>query len=160
SARERAVLLEREQMARQEAELQKQHLHALFTQAPTPIVILRGFEYVIELANPHALQVWGRPHEEVIHRPLFDALPELDARVLRPLLDGVMKTGVPNLGKAPTRLQRKTDRGLETVYFNFVYAPLRNVQGGIDGVLVIAFDVTEEVVAREQMRQLRGEAEA
>jgi len=38
--------------ARREAELQKQHLHSLFMQAPTPIVILRGPEHVVELANP------------------------------------------------------------------------------------------------------------
>jgi PAS domain S-box-containing protein len=37
-----AVLHEREQMAREEAELQKRLLHSLFMQAPTLIAVLRG----------------------------------------------------------------------------------------------------------------------
>ena len=49
---------------------------------------------------------------------------------------------------------------LETVYFNFVYAPLRGVDGAIEGVLVIAFDVTDEVTARNEMSRLRAAAEA
>ena len=46
------------------------------------------------------------------------------------------------------------------MYFNFVYAPLRDVDGRIEGVLVIAFDVTEEIAARNEMSHLRAAAEA
>ena len=63
--------------ARREAELQKQHLRSLFMQAPTPIVILKGPNHVIELANPLTCRVWGRAEADVIGRPLLQALPEL-----------------------------------------------------------------------------------
>ena len=68
--------------ARREAELQKEHLRSLFMQAPTPIVILKGPDHVVELANPLTCQVWGRAEHEMLGQPLSDALPELaDERV-------------------------------------------------------------------------------
>jgi len=147
--------------ARREADLQKQHLRALFMQAPTPIVMLRGPDHVVELANPLTCKVWGRTEAEVVGKPLVDALPELRDQPFKSLLDGVLRTGVPYIGKeTPARIDRHGDGVYETVFFNFVYAPLRDVNGSVEGVLVIAFDVTDEVTARDQMNQLRASAEA
>jgi signal transduction histidine kinase/ActR/RegA family two-component response regulator len=56
-------------------------------------------------------------------------------------------------------LDRRGDGTFDTVFLNFVYAPLRGVDDQIEGVLVIAFDVTDEVTARDQMNQLRAAAE-
>jgi len=147
--------------ARREAELQKQHLRSLFMQAPTPIVILRGPQHVIEFANPLTWRIWGRSESEILNRPLLEALPELGDQPFVALLDGVLHSGVPYVGKeTPTRLDRRGDGIQETVYLNFVYAPLRGVDDQIEGVLVIAFDVTDEVTARNEMSQLRTAAEA
>jgi CheY-like chemotaxis protein len=41
-----------------------------------------------------------------------------------------------------------------------VYSPFRNVEGDIDGIFVIASDVTEQVLARDQIDDLREAAEA
>ncbi|MGB2714121.1 MAG: ATP-binding protein [Vicinamibacterales bacterium] len=146
--------------ARREAELQKHHLRSLFMQAPTPILILRGPDHVVELANPVTCKIWGRTEDEVLDQPLVEALPELRDQPFKTLLDGVFHSGVPYLGKeTPARLDVRGDGTYETVYFNFVYAPLRGVDGEIEGVLVIAFDVTDEVTARNAMNQLRSAAE-
>jgi len=74
----------------------------------------------------------------------------------------VVRTGITYVGKeTPARLDRRDDGSPETVYLNFVYAPLRGVDDDeIEGVLVIAFDVTDEVTARNEMSQLRTAAEA
>jgi PAS domain S-box-containing protein len=146
--------------ARREAHLQKRHLFSLFMQAPTPIAILRGPGHVIELANPPCCAVWGRRHEDLIGRPLLDALPELRSQGFHGLLDGVLATGQPYVGReAPAQLDRRGDGRLDTTWFNFVYAPLRDVEGRIDGVLVLAFDVTHETLARREMETLRAAAE-
>jgi PAS domain S-box-containing protein len=147
--------------ARREAEMQKQHLRSLFMQAPTPIVMLRGPEHIVELANPMTCTIWGRSEAELLNEPLLDALPELREQPFRALLDNVFSTGVPQVGKeTPTRLDRRGDGTDESAYFNFVCAPLRGMDGDIEGVLVIAFDVTDEVTARNEMNQLRTAAEA
>jgi PAS domain S-box-containing protein len=127
---------------------------ALFSSAPNPVVILRGAKHVVEFANPAACEIWGRRQEEVIGRPLLEALPEVRGQGIDELLDGVLASGEPYEGREfPVRLAKGT------VYFNFVYAPLRTAQGGGEGVLVTAFDVTEQVLAREQVNALRAAAE-
>ena len=159
-ARERAELLANEQAARGEAELQKQHLHALFMQAPVAIAVLRGAQHVVELANPIACRVWGRRPEQVLGRPLLDALPEVRQQQWEGLLADVYHFGETRSGtEVPAQLDRNGDGVLETVYFDFVYTPLRDVHGTVDGVLVIASEVTTQVLARQQMDSLRIAAE-
>ena len=36
------------------------------------------------------------------------------------------------------------------MYFNFVYAPLRDAHGVAEGILLSAFDVTPQVLARQE----------
>lgn len=148
-------------MARQEAELQKQHLYALFMQAPTLVLVLRGPDFIVELANDLVCQVWGRRHQDVINRRLLDALPELRGQVFEESLEGVYRTGTPYIGKGiPARLDRRGDSTFDTVYFNFVSVPFRNVRGDIEGVFMTASEVTDEILARDQFDQLRQSAES
>ncbi|WP_291982683.1 ATP-binding protein [Luteitalea sp.] len=161
AARERADLLAREQAARREAELQKTHLYSLFMQAPVAIAVLRGRSYRIELANGLACAIWRRGHEEVIGRPLFDALPELREGRWQTLLDEVYASGHPHVGnEVPARFRTASGRDDDLTYLNFVYTPLLTADGEVDGMLVIATDVTSQVVAREEMRRLREAAES
>jgi signal transduction histidine kinase/ActR/RegA family two-component response regulator len=152
-------LLAREREARRDAELQKEHFALLLSQAPTPMVVLRGPTFVIEHANLHACRVWMREHAEVIRKPLFDALPELRGQVFEELLEQVYRTGESATGRELEARFCPPGGELEEVYLSFVYAPLRTPAGDVDGVLVIAFDVTQQVRAREQLDELRNAAE-
>ncbi len=157
---EAAQSLAREQKAREDAELQKRLLYSLFMQAPTLIAVLRGPEHIVELANGPICRAWGRTEEEVLGRPLLAVMPELRDQAFPSLLDGVYRTGVPHVGReTPARFERR-DEPPETLYFNFVYAPFRNVDGEIEGVFVIASDVTPQILAREEVDSLRRAAES
>jgi PAS domain S-box-containing protein len=159
-AQERSRSREREAMARKVAEVQREDFESLFMQAANPFVILRGPHHVVELANPATCRVWGRTPEQVIGKPLLDALPELRGQPFEALLHQVFTTGVPyEAREVPAKLDHGDGR-LETVYFNFVYSPLRDVRGGIQGILVNSFDVTQEVVARNELDALRTAAES
>jgi signal transduction histidine kinase/AmiR/NasT family two-component response regulator len=132
-------------------------LYDLFTQVPAAVVILRGPEYRIELANPMTLKIWGRTSEAVLNRPLFEALPEARWQGLEPLLEGVLTTGVPYVGnELNVQLDRKGDGQLEDTYFTFVYAPLRAQTNAIEGILVFAYEVTEQVIARHKRDEFIG----
>jgi PAS domain S-box-containing protein len=155
-----AVLRRREQAARQEAELQKRLLHSLFMQAPPLIAVLGGPEHVIELANPPICDAWGRAEVDLINRPLFEVLPELREQVFPSLLERVYRTGVAHAGAETPATFHRPGGIIETRYFNFVYSPFRNLEGDLQGIFVIASDVTEQVLAREQVNQLREAAEA
>ena len=149
----------REQAARAEVERQRQELERLFEQAPVALAVFDGPDYVVQLANPDVLRLWGRTHEQALHKPLFELLPEVVGQGFEELLHGVMTTGVPYVAhELPSLIDRDGHR--ETVYWNFVYQPLRRADGQITGVTVVATDVTEQVRARQQLEQLNQELEA
>ena len=158
AARERADLLAREQHAREAAEYQRRQLRAVFDQAPTLIAVFRGPDHVIELANHLICQAWGRPQHELLGRRFYDAVPEAGDQAWRTLLDGVYLTGEPYIGR-DTEAQFERNGRRETSYYDFVWAPLRD-GGQVDGVIVVATDVTDQVIARRELSGLREAAEA
>ena len=156
TAREREMLLANERAARMDAERQWEDLIRLFEQAPNPMVILRGRQNVIELANPAACNVWGRTLEQVMHKPLFEALPEASGQGLEELLADVLDNGVPVGGQVAIDLDRGS--GMETVHFDFLYSPLRATSGRVEGIAVTAFDITKQVVARRKLAEAEAAA--
>jgi CheY-like chemotaxis protein len=144
-ARKREVLLAGERSARLDAERHWEDLVQLFEQAPNPMLILRGSDHVIELVNPAACETWGRRHEDVIHRPLFEALPEARGQGFEALLDGVMQTGKSFRGRRQrARLDHNAANPETMVYFDFVYSPLRGKSGHVEGVAVVALEVGQK----------------
>jgi hypothetical protein len=67
------------------------------------------------------------------------------------LLDEVYRTGVPYFGTETAATMVRGEGRTETRYFNFIYSPFRNLGGEIEGVFVVASDVTAQVAAREQV---------
>jgi PAS domain S-box-containing protein len=127
-------------------ERDRAELAGLFAQAPMAIAVLRGPDLVFELANPAAIEMLD--HREAIGRPLLEVVPELAGQGFEVRMREVMRTGVPHVGREElTRLERRGR--IESLYFTFVHAPLRNAEGRIEGVIVVAAEVTPEVRARE-----------
>ena len=144
------------EVARQAAERQRGELERVFEQAPLAIAVYRGPHYTIELANATVARLWGRTREQLIGKGLFEALPEVAGMGYEELLDGVMATGVPHVAHA-MEAQHERDGHLDTVYWDFVYVPTYAADGGIDGAMVVASEVTAQVLARRQVEQLNQE---
>ncbi len=120
-------------------------------QAPVGITILRGADLVVEMANETYLLIVDRTEQEFVGRPLYDSLPEVKDRVA-PLLEKVLQTGIPYHGfEFPVFLNRY---GLkELTYFNFVYQALKEENGEISGIIVVANEVTETVKAKQSLEE-------
>jgi len=143
-----------QQLAEQQAELRR-----LFAQAPVAIAVFRGPRYVIELANPAVCTLWGRTMAQTLGTPLFELLPEAAGQGFEELLDGVMATGVPFVAhELPAFIDRDGQR--DTVYWNFVYQPLREADDRITAITVVATDVSEQVRTRQQVQDLNQELAA
>jgi PAS domain S-box-containing protein len=128
-------------------------IYDLFMQAPVPIAVFHGPNYVVIVANLAVCEFWGKTHDEVFEKPLFEAIPEAKEQGYEELLAGVYKTGVPyRANGVSVKLFRR--QKLETVYFNFIYQPVRENDGTISGVIVIAQDITEQLLARKEVEQL------
>ena len=48
----------------------------LFNEAPAPIALMRGPEFVLEFVNPRSAMMWNRDSiAELVGKPLFEGLP-------------------------------------------------------------------------------------
>lgn len=139
-------------LARQQRAAQQAQLQALFEQAPVAVAIFRGPEYLVEVANPRVTAIWGRTPDQVIGRPIFEALPEVRDQGYKELLDQVLASGEPFVAQEVTTLLERQGQ-LETVYLNFVYQPLRDADGAITSIAAVATEVSEQVAARQQVAQ-------
>lgn len=128
-----------------------------FMAAPVIIGYVRRPDYVIELANPDLLQVWGRG-PEVIGLPLTTAIPELAGQGFIDLLDQVCQTGEPYYAYAYPIVLNRTGRE-DTYYFDFIYKPYygNGPKEPATGVISVGHDVTAQVRARVLAEQTEAD---
>lgn len=128
------------------------NLRQMIRQSPVATVLLKGRSMVVEIVNEKALEIWGRTYEEVINRPVAEALPEIIEQGFDNLLQQVYDTGIPfNGNEIPAQLMRFGK--LEVVYLNFIYQPLKNEHNETVGIIGVGVDVTEQVTARKKIEQ-------
>ena len=118
-------------------------------QAPVGIAILKGDDFVVELANESYLQLVDKLEKDFVGKPLFESLPELQS-VVEPLLKGVLTSGVPYLADELNVLLNRYGRQ-ESTFFNLIYQPLLESDGQMTGIIVIAFEVTLQVEAKNAL---------
>ncbi|MCC2548599.1 PAS domain-containing sensor histidine kinase [Hymenobacter sp. BT175] len=145
--------------ARQQREAERQQLHRLFMEAPTPIVILDGPDLVFQLVNPAYQRIF--PSRVLLGKPVLEALPEITGAPIYQHLRGVYDTGKTFVAQElPMQLARRDDGPLEDLYFTFTYQARHNAQGTPDGVLVFAHEVTDQVQARRVVEESDLQARA
>ncbi|UOQ76936.1 PAS domain-containing protein [Hymenobacter sp. 5516J-16] len=146
----------RERQARAEAETQRQRLHDMLMQLPVCIAIYVGPNMVYDLVNPYYQQLF--PERTILGLPLSVALPELKSQGVYEELTRVYRTGKPYYNQEQETWVDFTNSGqLQKRYFNVFFQALRDAEGSIYGLLNFAYDVTEQVQARQQVEQLNQE---
>ncbi|QNF34233.1 PAS domain-containing protein [Adhaeribacter swui] len=141
----------REEAARDEAELQQQQLQAIFMAAPAMICILEGPKHVFKLVNPPYQRLVG--NRDLLGKPIAEAMPELAGQPIFGLLDKVYRTGETYYAQEMlVQLDHNNAGGdLGQNYYNFVYQATRDLNGKINGIMVFAYEVTEQVRAHRQL---------
>ena len=137
---------------KKQLEENERKLRLSILQAPLALGIFRGPDHITEIANAHALQLWGRKEEDVLNRPILEAMPELREQGIKELLDDVFITGNRFVAvEMPVQILRNDQ--IETAYINFSYEPLYSAQGKIDGIMAIGFNVTQQVLAHKKVEK-------
>ncbi len=140
------------QTASQKIAERQQQLLALFKQAPVAIGVLSRHDLTILSANQFYLDLIDRTSVQAIGKPLLEALPEVAGQGFDTQMQEVINTGIPyEINEIPADLMR--NGRLETVYMNLSYQPMREADGSISGVLVVALDVTSGVLARQKIKE-------
>ncbi|MGI4762880.1 MAG: PAS domain-containing sensor histidine kinase [Janthinobacterium lividum] len=148
--------LEQQVLARtQEVTQQSSYLERLLMEAPAAICTLAGPELVFELVNPGYQALF--PGRRLVSQPVLAALPEIAGGPVEAMLRGVYETGVTFHGdEVLMQFARPGDKQLEDRYFNFVYQARYGATGLIDGLVVFAFEVTEQVRTRQQTTTMQA----
>lgn len=121
----------------------------MLADAPVAIGVLTGEDLIIESANGKLLELWGKT-SGVINQPLSAALPELEGQPFFGILADVLRSGIPFFGQElKAELIREGVR--EQAYFNFVYHPIKDGHQQVTGIMIVATEVTEQVLSRIQI---------
>lgn len=146
-------------MTQREAKQQQFLLQKLFMDAPAPIVILDGPEFIYQLVNPAYQQIF--PGRELLGKPILDALPELAGTPILATLSKVYQTGETFVAHDMTLLlARREGEPVEEMHWTFTYQARRNLRGDVDGVMVFAHEVTAQVKARRVIEESEQQAQA
>ena len=130
----------------------EEQFRLLVQQAPVAICVLRGSNYLVETVNEPMAQLWNRELTDVINKPVFDVLIELRDQGFKELLDNVFATGVPFVAEElPVDLLRNGI--MHNAFVKFVYEPLRDGNGSITGVMALATEITDQVIARKKIEE-------
>lgn len=148
TARRKAI---QEALLRLQLQTSEARFRTIVEQAPMAIGQLKGREMIIELGNDRIFEVWGKD-SSVVGKSLVEAIPELEGQPFIPLLENVYDTGVPFYGTAVMAKLVRQGR-LEDVYFDFSYSPIRDTGGQITGILILAIEVTEQVLSRQEIEK-------
>jgi PAS domain S-box-containing protein len=146
-----AVDVTEQVLSRKKIEESEGRFRSLIEQAPVATCVFTGRDMVIEIANKPMLAVWGKG-DTVYGKPLKEALPELEGQPFLQLLDDVFTTGITNEGKA-AKAELVVDGKLGTYYYDYAYKAMRNAAGEVYGVMDMAVDVTEQVLARQKIEE-------
>ena len=140
---------------RMQAELERHRMQDLLAKAPAAIGLLAGPEHRWVYVNENYVRVTGR--DSVSHflgKTIRESLPEIESQSFLELLDNVYRSGEPYIGREmKTKLSRTHTGQPEEAYFDFVYQPIRDGDGLVEGILVHAVEVTDKVLVRQEVER-------
>jgi PAS domain S-box-containing protein len=166
-ATNKELLVNNEQLSSSQANLRKivyelaeseHRVRSIVENAPFPIGVYMGRELRIAFANQAIIDVWGKG-PNVIGKKYAEVLPELSNQSVFNQLDDVYTTGKAFHARNQ-RIDLMVDGRMRTYYLNYSVTALVDQQGTIYGVMNTAADVTDAVLARQEMEETSDELAA
>ena len=124
--------------------------HHVVEQAKAPIVIFKGEDLLIEEANLAFLELWN-VDREAIGRPFPEVVPEMQDQSFLELLKEVYRTGDIQYETEKPAWHNQKNGTKKLYYFNYECKPYQEANGEISGVIALATDVTQQVLAKQQL---------
>lgn len=139
--------------SRRKAEQVSNNMLQILNMLPASVVVIRGFDLVVEMINDSNLNYWKKTRDEVIGKPFLDILPDLANQPFASQLRSVMETGqVIDVKESPV-IFTNTDGTIRETYVDYTYQPLSDIEGNPNGVLVMSSEITARVNSRKLLEQ-------
>ena len=141
------------------ARAERVQLLQAFDQAPGFVAMSEGPEHRFTFANAtYRALIGGRG---MVGKTVREALPELESQGFFEILDNVYRSGEPFRGiSMPAMIVREAGTSPEERFFDFVYQPVKNLDGKVIGIFVQGVDVTERHTAEERIAGLQRRLDA
>lgn len=140
------------QIRTEELKSQKDILEKLFMDLPASLCVIQMPEMVFELTNPSFRRFFG-------NRPLkgmsVASAAGAATQTLLQLVQQVVATG-ETCRVAEQMVSLDADSATQVLYFNFVLLPVKEASA-IKSIIVFAYDVTNEVLARQKLAETNTE---
>jgi PAS domain S-box-containing protein len=132
-----------------EIERQRAFSERLIQHVPAGILYLDR-QLVVRIVNPALLAMLGLAAGDVVDRPLLEVFPAERDR-LAPIFARELETGAPYFASA-SPLQPVGQRLKRMSYWDVSHFPLRGPDGQVEGILIMALEVTERVERERAQR--------
>jgi PAS domain S-box-containing protein len=133
------------------------NLSQILNMLPASVVVIRGYDLIVEMINDSNLRYWNKTEEEVLGKPFLEILPDLTDQPFAEQLRRVMETGeVIDVKESPVIFTGE-DGTIRETYVDYTYQPLTDVNGKRTGVLVMSFEITERVRSKQMLERYATE---
>jgi PAS domain S-box-containing protein len=127
-------------------------LKSVFAQAPYPIALLEGPDHRFVFVNTH-YKNYFMGGEDQSGKTVEEVIPDAKAQGFIDILDNVYRSGERFIG-SEVKFDFTDPSGMnKTFYFNFVYEPIRNNYGQMEGILAVISDITELVESKKKAQE-------
>lgn len=138
-------------LGRRQRQAEIERWRELFRKSPAAVALLSGPGHVFEIANDAYQQLIG--HRDVLGKPVREALPEIESQGFPRILDEVYRSGEAYRGSSVSvQLTRTPGAPPEDRLVDFLFQPVVDSAGQVEGIFVSASDITERARAEAQLR--------
>lgn len=134
--------------------LNEDSFSSLFKQAPVALVLYRGEDFIVDLANDKALEIWGKSMEQIKGKSIVEIFPEV---ATDPKIKARHAESVNRLRRGQSHAVKEVERTFtrngipHTGWYNYIHEPYSDPFGNVIGMMAIVVDVTDQVLARKKL---------
>jgi len=136
-------------------EAKEKELRELITAAPIGMCVVSGNPIKVEEVNDRFLIISGKTREQYAKAAYWEVLDEV-AHIFEPVLDNVFKTG-EKYTTEEHQMVLVRDGIDENIYLTFDYVPVKNTEGLVTKVIVLAIEVTHQAEIRIEIEKAVAE---
>ena len=127
----------------------EENMRNLVKQAPVGMCILKGSPLQVVEVNELFLDIIARERQAFISAPYWKADPETRT-IYECITKRVLETGMPYRAAAQEIRIQKAGKPA-TVYVDFLYQAMKDDDGKVYAIMIVAIDVTSEMVSRKEL---------
>lgn len=133
-------------------QLSEARFRNLINQAPVAICVIRAEDLRVTDVNNGYLELVGKTRKQLLDQLIWEGVAEA-ADVYAPVMQQVIQTGIAFHAREHELILKRNGID-ETVFVDFVYEPVTDVKGSVVSIMVVGNDVTDKVIARNNIEDI------